>query len=364
MSGSLYTVDASEWNLLLTSLKHDIYHKPEYVQLSAEEEQGTPLAFLYRSEEGIFLLPIMLRKIQSSLSGSPEPIFDAISPYGYPGPIASYSEGENTQEFFRGVADSLSTALRDRNVVSCFVRSHPILSCNAEDFAPFGTVIEHGRSVSFDLRGSQDEIWRQVRNNHRRDIKKSRKSGTTIRIDSDWSAYQDFVRIYRRTMDRHGASQGYYFSERYFEKLLAMLGDSLVLCVAEVDGVVISASLYSECNGIVQYMLSGTDDSAVFLHPLKSMLFYMQEWAQARGNSFLHLGGGLGGNENALFDFKAGFSHHFHEFWTCRQIVDPDKYQMLTGKREEAAGKAADDLTGVFPAYNRPMNVISDKNSN
>ena len=71
------------------------------------------------------------------------------------------------------------------------------------------------------------------------------------------------------------------------------------------------------------------------------------DWAGGLGARWMHLGGGVGGAEDSLFRFKAGFSPRRHRFETWRWIVDPHAYE----RRCRHANVGADE--SFFPAYRR-----------
>ena len=58
----------------------------------------------------------------------------------------------------------------------------------------------------------------------------------------------------------------------------------------------------------MQYHLSGMSEAFARERPTKLMLDHVRQWARARGNRWLHLGGGVGSAQDNLFKFKAGFS--------------------------------------------------------
>ena len=63
------------------------------------------------------------------------------------------------------------------------------------------------------------------------------------------------------------------------------------------------------------------------------MLHFVRGFMKARGNRVMHLGGGLGGAHDSLFDFKAGFSKDRQPFRTWRVVVDPVRYAELSRAR-------------------------------
>ena len=85
-------------------------------------------------------------------------------------------------------------------------------------------------------------------------------------------------------------------------------------------------------------ILSGTRDSFFKLHPFKTILNFVRYWAKDRGNRVFHLGGGLGGKKDGLFEFKAGFSKIRHPFKTWRIIADEDRYENLVERWRTFSG--------------------------
>jgi hypothetical protein len=158
--------------------------------------------------------------------------------------------------------------------------------------ARVGRIVGHGETVAIDLSLGEDEIWRQTRHNHRRQIRQAQRHGHIARIDQEWRQLDTFVQLYHDTMRRLGADDFYYFPRRFFSEMRQALGHRLHLCVVEIDGRVAAAGLFTEVCGIVQYHLSGTLDEMLENHPLKTMLNFVCFWAKDRGNRVFHLGGG------------------------------------------------------------------------
>ena len=152
-----------------------------------------------------------------------------------------------------------------------------------------------------------------------------------------------FIALYLDTMRRQNAAPEYFFSRDYLSGLWQQLRGHIHLGVVEVEGSVVCAGLFGESNGIVQYHLSGTDERALELSPLKTLIDFGRRWATQRGADTLHLGGGVGSAQDSLMHFKAGFSDRRHLFKTWRVVLDERQYTKLSGKEPES--------TGYFPAY-------------
>jgi lipid II:glycine glycyltransferase (peptidoglycan interpeptide bridge formation enzyme) len=82
-------------------------------------------------------------------------------------------------------------------------------------------------------------------------------------------------------------------------------------------------------------------------------LYQAALWGKQRGNRWLHIGGGLGGSDDKLFKFKAGFSPLRFQFQTIRMIIDSAKYQQLITLRAKSINMLPETLMAstYFPAY-------------
>lgn len=338
MRSELLQADAPAWTAILERVPHDFYHRPEYAALCADHEGGVARALLVEDGPNGMLLPLIARPIPG---GSRT---DATSPYGYPGPIVW---GTSRPGFERAAFEAGIELLRREGVVALFVRLHPLL--DAEPPAGVGTLVTHGETVSIDLAQSSEVIWGQTRNNHRRDIGKAIRAGYVARIDRDWEHFEQFVDLYRQTMERLGAEDRYMFDLAYFRELRSALGPSLALWVVVTGQHVAAGALIVETSGIVQYHLAGIDEDYAWVRPTKLLIHTVRQWAQERGDRRFHLGGGVGGADDSLMHFKAGFSDERHAFRTLRVAIDETEYARLVSTTDPA--KDPTDLTGFFPFY-------------
>ncbi len=337
--------DDPRWRQHLEAMPHDFYHLPDYVELCAKHEGGAAAAFYAEEGASTFLVPLLIRRVPAEL-GAPSDWQDSVSPYGYSTPLISPS-----QDMLPDFLNAFGQAARQRGIVTTFFRLHPLLTLDHLALRKFGQLIRHGETVYFDLAQSKEELWSQVSTNHRRNIKKLVRLGFRISFD-DWTRLPDFINLYHATMRRVEAGDAYFFSREYFEDLRAKLGDRLHLaCVLTKTGTVAAAGLFVSTDGIVQYHLGGTSPAYLSLAPFKLVIDFMWRWAQERSQRALHLGGGVGGTEDSLFHFKAGFSSTRGEFYSYRLIVDHERNRIL----EQAAGiqNSSSDLkqSAFFPRY-------------
>ncbi|MBU2666821.1 GNAT family N-acetyltransferase [Actinoplanes bogorensis] len=320
------------WTEALDRVRHDIYHIPEYVRLDAGLTGGTPVAYRYDEAGRVFLLPLLLRPVPDT------DLQDAISPYGYPGPV-----GSDDAAFWSRAAGTMTELLCTEGVVTAFARLHPLLPGHSEALAVAGTLVNHGETVSIDLTLSPDELWSQTHRSHRNQIGKATRAGVEITFD-DWSRFDEWIDTYHATMRRVGATAFYFFSAAHFHRLRTALADHVHLAVATLDGEVLGGNLFFEYAGTMHTHLQSTADAPI--HYADKLLYHaVRMWGRDRGNTVYHLGGGVGGSADSLFRYKSQFGSGRQDFHTWRVITDPCNFEKLAGPA------TADSLMGRFPPY-------------
>ena len=351
---TLRTSNAAEWNDVLSKMRqHDFHHLPQYHRVVEQHGEGIARLFAY-SENGYTItiaLPLLLRLVDTN---KPEGWTDATSVYGYAGPVASHEWlPESFLQTFQGtLRDELSPA----RVVSVFSRLHPLIP-QQEILAGLGECVENGQTISIDLSLPEEEQRAHYKKDCGRRLRKLREAGFVCVHDREKRYLPEFVEVYHETMRRVKAEQSYFFDPTYFSDLAKSLGRVLKLFVVKMpDGEVISGGLFTLCNGIVQYHLGGTRNAALKLSPTALIFDTARPWSHENGAHTFHLGGGVGGKTDSLFQFKAQFSRRRHEFVTWRWIVAPGTYRELS--RQKQLSDSERGLRAIspsfFPAYGCP----------
>jgi hypothetical protein len=325
---------------MLAETRHDFYHLPAYVELAARGS-GEACA-LYAEEDGDRLLvPLVRQRLRELPERS-----DLASPYGYPSPLLNAPEESG---FVRRALEQAVLFLREQGVVALFGRLHPLLPAPLSAMAAVGQVVEHGVTVSIDLRKEPERVWEEMRRSHRYEIRRAERQGFVAALDHSWRRFEEFARLYAETMRRRGAAPNYFFSGDYFTRLREALGERLSLWVVMREDVLACAALFANTNSMVQYHLSASDPTFAKSEPTKLLINAVRSWAQERGATDLHLGGGVGAANDSLFFFKAGFSARRHPFRSWRVVVNERLYAELTRTRSPAADLS--NHAGFFPAY-------------
>jgi hypothetical protein len=343
------------WMQTLQAVPHDIYHLPGYLFVESQRTNAISEAILITDRECLFFVPYLLRNCDTLLPNELfTEYFDVVSPYGYPGFLLNES-GWSTPGFADTALTLLKRVLREKGICSAFFRLHPILNQGIDSILQPETVTFNGETVSIDLTLSDAQLWNQTRSDHRNKINRCRREGMTARVVScDEDSLQVLTDIYIETMSRVGAADGYLeFNYDYFLQLNSAIANTLYICLVESDRQIVSAGLYSECCGIVQAVFGGTKTEFLRYSPTTLETEQVKQWAKARGDRVLHLGGGLGGSKDRLYDFKAGFSKQRHSFLTARLIIDAERYADLTTRRAKTLNVSPDELlqSHFFPAY-------------
>jgi len=340
----LIDVDDKRWPEALSRLPHDFYHLPEYAAVESRHH-GCRAAALYGTHASgtEFLVPLLVRPLPETLQ-LPDSWSDATVPYGYAAPVTSPGGGTLLNEFLRRAAG----VAQENGIISLFLRWHPLWAFAGRTPIERETIVDHGETVFVDLSEEAEQWHKQTRNDHRYNIRRLRRLGFEVEVD-EWTKLEEFHRIYLATMERVSARKNYHFPLCYFGDLRESLGPRLHLAsVVSPQGSVAASGLFSECCGIVQYHLSGTDESFLRLAPMKLLLDHIRSWAKERGNRVFHLGGGVGGQNDALFDFKAAFSKHRGTFRTSRIVSDHYRYQEALASNQRIHPSRPEDY---FPAY-------------
>ena len=311
-------VDKDVWAQELMSMNHDFHVLFESQDFTDELNQPVLLKFTHN--EKVILLPLIKRKINNS------EYCDFTSVYGYAGPMVNFNCCED--ELITLYQKLLLKYFKEQKTVSVFSRFHPLLD-QKNILNGFGEIINLSNTVSIDLTLPLNEQRKQFRKGVKSDLSKLRKRKLIVEEVAPIENIDAFISIYNENMDRVGATDNYYFSKVYYENLFGSKSVDARLFFVFEKGIPISASIFVFTKKIIQYHLSGTRTNHLQNSPVRLLLDHVRELGTNLGFEYLHLGGGVGASEDALFNFKAGFSKVRHDFSVWKFIVDIDKYSDL-----------------------------------
>lgn len=302
------------------------------------EAEGTTHTLRIEMGDGELLAPLIVREIEGA------GLYDAVSPYSYPGLVRGggspgHARLSNSGEAPPGMPrtpaqlDPLAIDFSGTGLVSVFVRhtldEPPLLGTTARNVVQI----------------ADPELAPKSRPSDRRQIRRNLEAGYELELvpGPETSAAQraGFLEAYEQTMRRTDAAPHYFFGPDYFERLFAAAGTWLALAHAP-GGELAAASLAVVSDGYLHYYLSGSTDSHLRDSPMKNVVARLIEHGAELGLP-LNLGGGIV-NGDALEEFKRGFANREQAWRTSEIVCDRAAYERLS------AGRGG----GYFPAYRAP----------
>ena len=338
------------WSDILRQVEqYDFYHLPEYHLLAEQRGEGKGVLFVHREGDAIAAWPFLLRDVQDveGLEVAGKGHKDATSVYGYPGPLYSRGAGEIDGFISRFQEELAATALR-MQIVSMFSRMNPLLR-NGAHLDHFGSLERRGATVYIDLSQPVDLQFSQFRADHRKKIRRAWLQGFKVHRDEGLVHLEDFATMYAETMTRVNAKKSYLFDISYFRELHAILGERLQMFVVEHEGKICTLSLFVRTGSIVQNHLSASTGDIESALGSRLVIDEARLWAKKAGATMMHLGGGFGGKEDGVFDFKAGFSKCRADFYLWKTVLLPGVYEELALARQKALAGRLDE--SFFPLY-------------
>jgi serine/alanine adding enzyme len=300
-------VAADDWDALVPG---DAYLWREYGETAALLDPGELV--LLHAEGTVF--PCVVRELDG--------VRDVTGLYGFGGPVGN-------ERFY----DAYEDWCRDREIVTTFTWFHPRFANHR--YARFH-VEPRGGTVAWRLEG---DLFEGLHRHHRRAARKAEAAGIETRVTLAPPALEPFAELYERTMAEKDAAGFYYFPAEYWRALANR--DWLVLFEALQDGELRAALLGLASPPWLHYHLGASERSG----GANNLLFLeAARWAQANGYERFHLGGGVGGADDSLLEFKLRFDPGgLIESAVGKAIHDEDAYRKLGGE----------GFDGFFPAYRR-----------
>lgn len=344
MSLKIYTIEENQqWDEIVKSFQtYDVYWLSGYVKAFKIHGDGEPLLFFYEDKNVRGINVVMKRDISKDQHFAnkikKDDVFDLVTPYGYGGWLI---EGSDETDLLFCTYEKWC---RDNNVVSEFVRYHPVLGNHKAVYGKYD-VVELGDTIALNLM-SPEIIWKNFTSKNRNMIRKAEKAGIKVYNGRYPQIYEIFRKIYNATMDRDHADSYYYFEKDFYKSLLEDLPQNAQIFYSELDGEVIAASVILEANGKLNYHLSGSIREFQHLAPTNLMLYKAALWGCENGCCSFHLGGGVGSKEDSLYKFKKAFYRETPcKFYIGKKIFSKEQYKTLVNMREDL------HVNSYFPEY-------------
>lgn len=310
--------EALGWQETLNQFEYsDFYHSFDYVYLESQRINGTPKLILVNMPTGLLGLITIFRKIAGESH-----YFDATAVYGYSGVLTS--SRLSPADFNLGI-EKIKKALAQRGCVSFFNRESAFTSHRLPGAK------EIGKTIAVDLQQSPAEYEQSLAEGHRQEIKYLKRDHYAVMSAKSDQQIADFQNIYVQTMLRRNASTHYFFSLKYFQAILKNISAAPVLKMVYHDNKPVAGAIFTTQGANIHYLFSGSISQAAPYPATKLILDEMiRDKLQKDNHKLLHLGGGLAGQSDGLFQFKAGFGKIVLPFYTTQWILIPEVYERLS----------------------------------
>lgn len=333
-----------QWDDIVKSFKnYDVYYLSGYVKGFQLHGDGRPLLFFFDNGTIKGINVVMKRDISLcdffKAQLPKNTYFDFSTPYGYGGWII---EGEGD---YNPLFESYNLWCRENNVISEFVRFHPITN-NYLFCENHYEVVPLSNTVSMDL-DSTETIWTNITSKNRNMIRKAQKNSLTVLKGKTSELFNAFQQIYNSTMDKDNAKEYYYFDDEFYQSILTDLQDNFqIFYTVTKDNDIAACAIMLYANGKMSYHLSGSKREYQSLAPTNLLLYEAAVWGSKNGYKTFHLGGGFGSGDDSLLAFKKAFYRgDLCTFHIGKKIFNPELYNKLVDMRD---GDIPDNF---FPKY-------------
>lgn len=330
----------------------DIYFTKAYAEVNELIEDGEAIFIELENQYGHITHSAIKREIDIDIDGTK--YYDLVTPYGYGGPVIH--RWTNIEKLVETYEAALLEYCEAHHIVSEFIRFHPLFQ-NQEAFRGIYDVKYLRQTVGTDLKRFDDtfqnEFGATARRRIRNLIKEEKYSCVLTRGFND---IEDFITIYKDTMDRRHATDFYYFDRNYFHELKRRFSDQLLTTSVYYQGEIIAMGLYFISGDIIHDHLNGTKATHLHHSPAYLLKYTMLNWARQNGYALIHYGGGVSNAEDdSVLKFKKGFSKNTaFKFHIGSRIWNRAVYEALCKKR------GVDSAADFFPAYRASAIMVKE----
>lgn len=355
-----YTLDVNDFGsdlsikkykkILKENWNNNIYYAYEHLKYF-ESKSDTLKYFVFKINNSTkILMPIIIRQI--ILNDNESDYFDAITPYGYCGPIYSHDVSESDLEEFWKALDSW---YKKNNVVTEFIR----FNLNKNHLGYSGLLIGSLINVKGKLHNDFEQHWNcflpKVRNNYRKAISHKLAIKVFSNKDINDEIINTFFDIYTQTMIRNNAKAVYFFSFDYFKNLILNNLNEFVLVFAFFENIPISTELIIKNEETLYAFLGGTNAEYFHCRPNDFLRVEIIKWAINNEFKYYVLGGGIKDNDGLYKSKKSFFPKDKDvQFCTGRKIINNKIYNKLIREVETDytdIDNLIQDTNSFFPKY-------------
>lgn len=326
-------LNASEhqpWRKALAGFERvDVCHLPEYHEAyRLRFTDAKALMWIYEADGEKLCYPFLLgRVILSGLDGEviTTEFNDICGIYGYSGPLST----TDSQAFLGEAWQSFDLWTTELNVISEFIRFSTYV--NNKNWAHPDTLVEYNRPVSLAiLPDDSDSFLGQLSSKTRNMIRKAQKSMLEVREVDFKSVLMEFRNLYQETMGRNQASDFFMYDDAYYDLLLNLPEEELVLFAVYQDDKMVAAAMGLVHRDMAFYHLGASTTAASKMGAGNLVLFEMAKGLVERGINYFCIGGGRStAQDDPLYKFKKSNGTSVGEFYIGKRVIQSDSYESV-----------------------------------
>ena len=347
----LYLSERKAWNEAIDRLdqaQRDVYFRPEYYALYDDGPDRQALCFVFEDRGEIAVYPFLKGRINVlAYVQLDDDYYDLEGAYGYNG-VAFSSHSADFAARFYGAFDEFC---RREKIVAEFTRFNPVLENQA--FSAGHLFVERVKgNVVVDLSRSEEEIWSQgYEHSVRKNVNKALRHDLEVSAHEDASRLDEFLAIYRQTMERNKADDFYLFDSDYFADLAHNLSGRMAFFFAEQDRQTLSAELVLYSEKAAYSFLGGTFEQGLPLRANDLLKHHIILEMKRRGLAYFCLGGGFE-PEDGVFRYKRKFAKDgVRDFFVGRRVLLPEIYEAVMDQWRRSHPAQARSHGGRLLAY-------------
>ncbi|MGJ5643148.1 GNAT family N-acetyltransferase [Formosa sp. S-31] len=316
------SIDINTYQLILDEFSSKTpFYSLEYLD---HNKSGNLSYFVFKKHnKPLALLPIYLNPSPNKFNDIQ--YYDAISPYGYSGPLYQDVISENEITLFWNYVDQWYLK---NNVITEFIR----FSLNNNYLNYSGLLIPSLKNITGELT-SYNEIWSNFKQKVRNNYRKALSSKLSIKIyykEISLKHIREFYNIYINTMIRKEATDSFFHDIDYFVNLINNNKSNVILAIVYKQSLPVSTELILTVNKKLYSYLGGTMETFFDCRPNDYLKNEIIKWAIDNNFDFYCLGGGRK-DLDGLYHYKKSFFPKDKEeiYYTGRKVINRKIYNLL-----------------------------------
>lgn len=264
-----------------------IYTHSEWCNLQKQKENGTADVFEFFNESGIIVYPFIKRNA-GIVNGIQ--YYDLVTARGECGPLIIE---QNDNSLLEKWSVMFQKYCHDNNIIAEYIRFDP-WNKNKDSFENCYNICEHGYVYCYKLQ--EDFFMTQYSSKRRNQIRKAMNSRVQLELDADWDKIDEFLEIYKYTVDKYSVSSYYTLDKDFLLNYKKLLGSRARLGFAYVDGVAISAGIFLNGGDVYHYHFSANHPDYTELNAISYLLMEESKLAADEGCILMDLGSATPGS--------------------------------------------------------------------